>query len=109
MGVSGPLGDEQPGGDLVAAAKHLPAGLAGCQAGPSSAGPWEVGKQATLAATGGGPGNPVTFTHGPASGTGVCTVTANTVSYTAAGSFVIDTNQAGIANNIATQQIAIKH
>jgi hypothetical protein len=64
-----------------------------------------VGKAATLAATGGGSGNPVTFTVDPASGTGVCTVSGNTVSYTAAGSCVIDANQAGTANYAPAPQV----
>ena len=64
-----------------------------------------VGKTATLAATGGGSGNPVTFTVDPASGTGVCTVTGATVSYTAAGSCVIDANQAGTADYSPAPQV----
>jgi hypothetical protein len=64
-----------------------------------------VGKTATLAATGGGSGNPVTFTLDPASGTGVCTVTGTAVTYTAAGSCVIDANQAGTANYTPAPQV----
>jgi hypothetical protein len=64
-----------------------------------------TGKTAALAATGGGSGNPVTFTVDPASGTGVCTVTGNTVSYTAAGSCVLDANQAGTANYAPAPQV----
>ena len=45
-----------------------------------------AGKTVTLTATGGGSGNPVTFTTDPASGAGVCTVSGDTVSYTAADS-----------------------
>ena len=54
-----------------------------------------AGGSATLTATGGGSGNPVTFTVDPSSGTGVCTVSGDTVTYTAAGSCVIDANQTG--------------
>jgi hypothetical protein len=60
-----------------------------------------VGKTATLAATGGGSGNPVTFTVDPTSGAGVCTVSGTngaTVNYAAAGSCVLDANQAGTTN-----------
>jgi hypothetical protein len=64
-----------------------------------------VGKTATLAATGGASGNPVTLTVDPASGTGVCTVTGDTLSYTAAGSCVIDANQAGTANYTPAPQV----
>ena len=57
-----------------------------------------VGQSATLTATGGGSGNPVVFSVDPSSGTGVCNVSGTngaTVNYTAAGSCVIDANQAG--------------
>jgi hypothetical protein len=54
-----------------------------------------VGDSATLSAQGGGSGNPVVFTVAPASAQ-VCTITnGTTVNYTAAGSCVIDANQAG--------------
>ena len=52
----------------------------------------------TLTASGGGSGNPVTFSVDPSSGAGVCTVSgANgaTVSYTGVGNCVLDANQAG--------------
>jgi serine/threonine-protein kinase len=54
-----------------------------------------AGGSAALSATGGGSGNPVVFTVDPASGPGVCTVSGTTVTYTAAGTCVIDANQAG--------------
>jgi hypothetical protein len=57
-----------------------------------------VGGTATLTATGGDSGNPVTFTIDPSSGAGVCTVTGNTVTYDSVGSCVIDADQAGTAN-----------
>jgi hypothetical protein len=58
-----------------------------------------------LSATGGGSGNPVTFSVDPASGAGVCTVSGATVSYTAVGSCVIDANQAGNATYAAAPQV----
>jgi hypothetical protein len=73
------------------------------------AAPGVVGGSATLTATGGGSGNPVTFTVDPASGPGVCSVSGTdgaTVSYTAAGSCVIDANQAGNATFSAAPQTA---
>ena len=58
----------------------------------------------TLAATGGASGNPVTYSI-DASSTGGCSVTAGVVSFTAAGSCVIDANQAGNANYNAAPQV----
>jgi Spherulation-specific family 4 len=70
-------------------------------------GPGIVGQSATLTATGGGSGNPVVFSVDPASGSGVCTVSGTngaTVNYLAAGSCVIDANQAaGNGYNAAPQ------
>ena len=60
-----------------------------------------VGGSATLTATGGGSGHPVTFSVDASSGAGVCNVTGTngaTVNYTAVGSCVIDANQAGNAS-----------
>jgi large repetitive protein len=67
-----------------------------------------VGQSATLTATGGGSGNPVVFTVDQTSGAGVCTVSGTngtTVNYTAAGSCVIDANQAGNASYLAATQV----
>jgi hypothetical protein len=67
-----------------------------------------VGGSATLTATGGGSGNPVVFSVGPSSGSGVCSVSGtngSTVSYTAAGSCVIDANQAGNASYAAAPPV----
>jgi Tol biopolymer transport system component len=64
-----------------------------------------AGGSATLSATGGGSGNPVTFSVDPASGAAVCTVSGDTVSYTAAGSCVIDANQAGNLDYTAAPQV----
>ena len=64
-----------------------------------------AGGSTTLSATGGGSGNPVVFSVDPASGPGVCTVSGTTVSYTAAGSCVIDANQAGNASYTAAPQV----
>ena len=67
-----------------------------------------VGGSATLTATGGASGNPVIFSVDPSSGVGVCTVSGtngSTVTYTAAGSCVIDANQAGNAGYAAAPQV----
>ena len=67
-----------------------------------------VGASAPLAATGGGSGNPVIFTVDPSSGAGVCTVSGTngaTVNYLAAGSCVIDANQAGDSEYSAAPQV----
>ena len=64
-----------------------------------------VGGSAALSATGGGSGNPVVFSVDPSSGPGVCRVSGTTVTYTAAGSCVIDANQAGNAHHAAAPQI----
>jgi large repetitive protein len=67
-----------------------------------------VGGSATLTATGGGSGNPVVFTVDPSSGAGVCSVSGTngtTLSYTAAGTCVIDANQAGNTNYTPAPQV----
>ena len=64
-----------------------------------------AGGSATLSATGGGSGNPVVFSVDSASGPGVCTVSGTTVTYTAAGTCVIDANQAGNASYAAAPQV----
>ncbi|HEX3514426.1 MAG TPA: protease pro-enzyme activation domain-containing protein, partial [Trebonia sp.] len=66
-----------------------------------------VGGSATLTATGGGSGNPVVFSVDTTSGSGVCTVSGTTVSYLAAGSCVIDANQAGNASYTAAPQVTL--
>jgi hypothetical protein len=63
-----------------------------------------AGGSAALSATGGGSGNPVMFSADPASA-GVCTVSGSTVTYTAAGSCVIDANQAGNGTYAAAPQV----
>jgi serine/threonine protein kinase len=66
-----------------------------------------VGGSASLSATGGESGNPVVFTVA-SSGAGVCSVSGangTTVSYLAAGSCVIDANQAGNASYQAAPQV----
>ena len=71
-------------------------------------GPGIVGQSATLSATGGGSGNPVVFSVDSTSGSGVCSVSgANgaTVNYLAAGSCVIDANQAGGTGYAAAPQV----
>jgi hypothetical protein len=64
-----------------------------------------AGGSAVLSATGGGSGNPVVFSVDPSSGPGACTVSGNTVSYTGAGSCVIDANQAGNSRYASAPQV----
>ncbi len=67
-----------------------------------------VGTSATLTATGGASGNPVVFSVDSSSGAGVCSVSGtngSTVNYAAAGSCVIDANQAGNADYTAAPQV----
>ena len=67
--------------------------------------PAAAGGSAALSAAGGGSGNPVVFTVDPASGPGVCTVSGTTVTYTAAGTCVIDASQAGNGHYAAAPQV----
>jgi hypothetical protein len=67
-----------------------------------------VGGSASLTATGGVSGNPVVFTVDASSGAGVCGVSGtngSTVNYTAAGSCVIDANQAAGHGYAAAAQV----
>jgi len=71
-------------------------------------GPGAVGQSATLAATGGGSGNPVVFSVDASSGAGVCAVSGTdgaTVNYLAPGSCVIDANQAAGNGYAAAPQV----
>jgi hypothetical protein len=68
--------------------------------GPASG---TVGGSATLAATGGGSGNPVVLSVDAASA-GVCTLSGSTVTYHNPGSCVIDANQPGNATYAAAPQ-----
>ena len=66
------------------------------------------GQSATLTATGGGSGNPVVFSVDASSGAGVCSVSGtngSTVNYLAAGTCVIDANQAGGSGYAAAPQV----
>ena len=65
-----------------------------------------AGGSATLTATGGGSGNPVTFSVDSSSGAGVCSVSGNTVSYLAPDNCVIDANQADDTNYLAAPQVS---
>ena len=67
--------------------------------------PGAAGGSATLSAAGGASGNPVVFRVDPSSGPGVCTVSGSAVTYAAAGSCVIDANQAGNARYAAAPQV----
>ena len=60
--------------------------------------PAVLGGNYTPAATGGASGNPVVFSVDSSSGAGVCSISSGTVSFTGAGTCVIDANQAGNAN-----------
>jgi beta-glucanase (GH16 family) len=53
-----------------------------------------VGGTYTVTATGGGSGSPVTFSIDPSSTSGVCSINQGTVTFTGAGTCVIDANQA---------------
>ena len=67
-----------------------------------------VGGSATLSATGGASGNPVVFSVDATSGAGVCNVSGTNgtaVNYTAAGSCVIDANQAGNSDYAAAPEV----
>jgi Spherulation-specific family 4 len=71
-------------------------------------GPGVAGQSATLTATGGGSGNPVVFSVDVSSGAGVCSVSGSngsTVNYLAAGTCVIDANQAGGDGYAAAPQV----
>ena len=73
-----------------------------------SPGPGVVGQSGTLTATGGGSGNPVVFSVDASSGAGVCSVSGtsgSTVNYLAAGTCVIDANQAGGSGYAAAPQV----
>jgi large repetitive protein len=63
-----------------------------------------AGGSATLSASGGRSGNPVVLSVDSSSGAGVCTLSGSTVTYAAAGSCVIDANQAGNATYAAAPQ-----
>jgi hypothetical protein len=54
-----------------------------------------VGGSYTISATGGGSGNPVTFSIDPSSTSGACSISGSTVSLTGAGTCQVDANQAG--------------
>ena len=63
-----------------------------------------VGVPLTLSATAGS-GLTVAFSVDPSSGAGVCTLSGSTVTYAAAGTCVIDANQAGNATYAAASQV----
>ena len=52
----------------------------------------------TVSASGGASGNPVTFSIDASSATGACSILASVVSFTGAGTCVVDANQAGNAS-----------
>ncbi len=66
--------------------------------------PAVVGGSYTLAATGGGSGDPVVFSVDGSSTAGSCSISGANVSFTGAGSCVIDANQAGNTDYAAASQ-----
>jgi trimeric autotransporter adhesin len=73
-----------------------------------SPGPGVVGQTATLTATGGASGNPVVFSVDASSGAGVCSVSGangSTLTYLAAGTCVVDANQAAGSGYAAAPQV----
>jgi hypothetical protein len=73
-----------------------------------SPGPGVVGQTATLTATGGASGNPVVFSVDASSGAGVCSVSGTngaTLTYLAAGTCVVDANQAAGNGYAAAPQV----
>jgi hypothetical protein len=58
----------------------------------------------SVAATGGASGNPVIFSIDPFSALGACSLSGNTVSFTAPGPCIVDANQAGNANYLPAPQ-----
>jgi hypothetical protein len=62
------------------------------------------GSTATLSATGGGSGNPITYSVAGSS-SALCSISGQTVSYNGAGSCVINANQAGSADYAAAGQV----
>jgi hypothetical protein len=68
--------------------------------------PIDVGQQITLSATGGASGNPVVFTIDPASSCVSCaTITGTTLTAAAAGTIIVDANQAGNTSYAAAAQV----
>jgi uncharacterized repeat protein (TIGR01451 family) len=64
-----------------------------------------VGGTYTPAATGGGTGNPVTFSIDPASTPGACSISGGTVSFADPGTCTVDANQAGDTDYSAAAQV----
>jgi len=65
-----------------------------------------VGGSYTVSATGGGSGNPVTLSIDASSTSGACSISGTTVSFTGAGTCVVDANQAGNATYSAAPQVS---
>jgi sugar lactone lactonase YvrE len=64
-----------------------------------------VGGSATLTATGGGSGNPVTFSVDSSSSPSACTLSGPTVTFTGVGTCAIDANQAAGPGYLAAPQV----
>ena len=70
--------------------------------------PLAVDQQIMLSATGGGSGNPIVFTIDSSSACASCaTIIGNTLTANAAGSILLDANQAGNANYAAASQVQV--
>ncbi len=67
-------------------------------------GVYHAGGTYTVNATGGGSGNPVTFSIDAASTPGTCTINGQVVTFAALGVCILDANQAGNANFAAAPQ-----
>jgi hypothetical protein len=93
-----------PSGPFTQQVQPMPQAITFTTTPPS---PAKAGATYTPAATGGGSGNPVTFSIGPASTAGACSISSGgVVSFTAAGSCVIDANQAGNASYAPAPQVS---
>jgi hypothetical protein len=64
-----------------------------------------VGGSYTVSATGGGSGNPVTFSIDSSSTSGACSISGATVSFNGVGTCVIDANQAGTSTYSTAPQV----
>ena len=67
--------------------------------------PVNVGATYTPSANGGASGNPVVFTIDAASTAGACSITSGVVHFNAAGTCIVDANQAGNASYNAAAQV----
>ncbi len=90
-------------GPAVADAALTPQAISFTSTPPASPG---VGGSYTVTATGGGSGNPVTFSVDP--GSRACTISGATISFTAAGTCVVTANQAAAPGYSAAPRVRQK-